>query len=33
MTRNSLYDLIAQCVLELSRETKQRYTTHIEVPE
>ena len=29
----SLYDLIAQCVLDLSRETKQRYTTHIEESE
>jgi hypothetical protein len=33
ITRNSLYSLIAQCVLELSHETEQCYTTYIEEPE
>jgi malonyl CoA-acyl carrier protein transacylase len=28
MTRNSLYDLVAQCVLKLSRGTEQSYTTY-----
>jgi malonyl CoA-acyl carrier protein transacylase len=33
ITRNSLYDLVAQCILELSHETGQRYITLIEEPE
>jgi malonyl CoA-acyl carrier protein transacylase len=33
ITRNSLHDLVAQCILELSQETGQRYTTLIEEPE
>jgi malonyl CoA-acyl carrier protein transacylase len=33
MTGNSLYDLVAQCVLELSRGTEQSYTTHTEETE
>jgi hypothetical protein len=33
MTGNSLYSLVAQCVLELSLETKQRYAIYTEEPE
>jgi hypothetical protein len=33
ITQNSLYNLVAQCILKLSHKTGQRYTTLIKEPE